>query len=848
LLTVIGPGGIGKTRLALQAGTDHIGAFAHGVFFVSLAPLNSAELTVPAIAEALHFAFFDQQDPKVQLFNYLGEKEMLLILDNFEQIRDGAPLLTEVLRSAPQVTLLVTSRERLHLQSEWSFELQGLPFPRDGRVDDGVRYSAIELFTQSARHAHPGFSPSETEMRTIAQICQLVEGMPLALELAAIWVRVIPCHDIAHEIERSLSVLTTTWPDVPERHRSLWAVFEHSWQLMSDAEQTIFRKLAVFRGGFDRAAAEDVTGASLPLLAALVDKSLLRRSTEGRYSLHELVRQYADEKLEEADEREQVQNRHLDHFLKFAEAGALELDKSNQIAWLDRFEIEHNNLRAALDWSIQIDVGRASRLAYALSGYWLVRDYISEGRAAFARLLALSDISSYPSLKAKILIRAGTFAHWYDGDFATARSYYEESFAICHDLDDNRWVANALGGLGFIALNLNELPAARRYLEEALTIQRGLDDRPNLAETLSDLGSTEITADNYLAARSLCEESLAIFKELGDNWSVARGLRQLGTVALVLGDLRIARQYQEDSLAINRLIRSKAGVVESLSSLGEVYVNQGELMLAHSIGEECSAAARDLGDKYSVAWALDVQGQVAYLQGNTQLARSLLEERLNICQSLAQDEYIAWTRYQLGQVETCCSDTTKASLHFKEGLALFRNVGTKEGIAWSLLGLACIAVLEKDTLQASRLLEECLPTFQALGIMDGVAKTLRCQGDVALQRAARREALVLYRRGLNLHSKMGAKLDSAEDIERLANTTSASMQPVRATRLFGAAAALRETLGAPRASVDHIRYGSAIAEIRAHVDEASFKSAWAEGYAMTLDQAIDYALTADGAT
>jgi predicted ATPase/DNA-binding SARP family transcriptional activator len=335
LLTLIGPGGIGKTRLAIQAAwqvaTEAIEAFPYGIYFIPLAPVGAAEFLVQTIAEALHFSFYTGSSPKTQLLNYLCEKEVLLILDDFEHLLNdvgAVNLLSEILANAPKGKLLVTSRERLNLQEEWVIEIGGLPFPEidtaefleTQRVQSPVieSYDALQLFVQSARRASVGFSLSAENVSYVVRICQLVGGMPLGIELASAWVRMLPCREIAQEIERNLDFLTTPVRNIPERHQSLRAVFEHSWKLLTPVERHLFRKLSVFRGGFRREAAEVVADASLILLSALIDKSLLRRNTAGRYEMHHLLGQYAAEKLEEViNEKVQVQAQHARYYATF---------------------------------------------------------------------------------------------------------------------------------------------------------------------------------------------------------------------------------------------------------------------------------------------------------------------------------------------------------------------------------------------------------------------------------------------------------------------------------------------------------------------------------------------------
>ena len=316
LLTLTGPGGIGKTRLAIEAAL-RLHEFTSGAYFVPLQPLTSPNFMVSTIADALNFAFYGEQDPKIQLLHYLRDQHLLLVLDNFEQLLDGTDLLPEILEYAPGVKLLVTSRERLQLREEWVFDVGGLPYPEQGMDVSLDDYSATQLFVQSARRA--GHTLVGDGTPAIIQICQLVEGMPLALELAATWVHALTFEQIASEIAHSLDILETPGRNIEPRHRTMRAAFAPTWQRLLDEERDAFIKLSVFRGGFTRDAAADVTGASLRVLSALVSKSLLRMDG-GRYDIHELLRQYGEERLDRAaEEAEQTRNRHCSFYARLLE-------------------------------------------------------------------------------------------------------------------------------------------------------------------------------------------------------------------------------------------------------------------------------------------------------------------------------------------------------------------------------------------------------------------------------------------------------------------------------------------------------------------------------------------------
>jgi DNA-binding SARP family transcriptional activator/predicted ATPase len=369
LLTLVGPGGIGKTRLALQAAARCVepeAAFdtncADGVFFVPLAAATAEagmrSTLIAALADALPFQFQGPVHPQAQLLNYLREKKMLLILDNFEHLAAEARQLGDILRLAPGIKLLVTSRVRLNLREEWALEVEGLAYPKavDSPPPENAveAYSAIALFAQQARRVRLGFMLTPADIPHVVRICQLVEGVPLGIELAASWLRVLSCAEVAAEIEKGLDFLTSTLQNVSERHRSLRAVFEHSWNLLSPAEQILFRQLSVFRGGFQREAAADVGGASLPMLAGLADKSLLRRTASGRYEVHELLRQYADEKLRLIpDEHEHVHDQHCRYYAELLSQHQTQLKGEDPLAALTALSVERENVRAAWNWAVE---------------------------------------------------------------------------------------------------------------------------------------------------------------------------------------------------------------------------------------------------------------------------------------------------------------------------------------------------------------------------------------------------------------------------------------------------------------------------------------------------------------
>ena len=501
LLTLIGPGGTGKTRLALAVASQMLDVFSDGAYFVSLASVSENADIVPAIAEALRFTFYGQDDPKDQLLAYLGQKQLLLVVDNFEHLLDGADLMSEILGQAPEVTLLTTSRERLNLQEEWVYEVPGLAFPAlKEETSEGLSsYSAIELFTQRARQTVPNFAPSEDEMIDIGCICQLVEGMPLGLELAAPWVRTLSCREVAAEIERSFDFLSTTLRNMPERHRSLRAIFEQTWGRLSEAEQAVLRQLSVFRGGSTRKAAEQVTDATLPVLSSLVDKALLRRTNTGRYELHELIRQFAETQLQtDSSAVEQVQKRHGDYFVAFLETRTAGVKGGRQKETLAEIKADMDNIRLA--WRRAIanrDVEGFERAAECLFIFYLYSSGHYEGQIAFQQAVtAFADLSN---------VLKGYRAHELDAlaykQRYQAEQFLREALAIWQPITGQEaGMADVLRHLGQVLVSSGEHRRAevRQYFWQALepAIRYGLapvalDVCLGVAQLLADTNQME---------------------------------------------------------------------------------------------------------------------------------------------------------------------------------------------------------------------------------------------------------------------------------------------------------------------------------------------------------------------
>jgi predicted ATPase len=574
LLTLTGPGGVGKTRLALQAAGEQLNAYADGVYFVSMASLPSTDLLAEVIAGALQVTLTAGEDPASQLLAALRSKEMLLVLDNFEHLLEGAPLLAGILQRAPQLNLLVTSRERLNLRSEWTFLVQGLPVPDPGLPAGAlVAYDAVALFVQSAGRAQTGFSLTEENAGHVARICRLVDGLPLGIEMAAASVHALSCREIAQEMARSLTFLEATFRDTPKRHRNLQAVFDHSWALLSPEEQHLLQRVGVFRSGFQRRAAEAVAGASRRLLAALVDKSLLQQMPAGRYLMHALLHEYAAEKLQASGKTAQTKAAHLNYFLELAETAASQGDGTEQIEWLDRLETDNDNLRAALSWALSSDRQEAGlRLAVALYRFWYWRNHYREGRQWLEAALADSQ-SLPPALRAQALRTAGVL-NLELNDYAGAEPYLQESLVLFRRLEDRRGVAATLNSLGVMAFSQNLYGRAIRLLEESLSLRRQLEDSYSLSTPLNNLGLVALAQEEHKAARDYFAEALALDRASGDAMGVAVSLSNLAAAMLEEGLNEEAQAYFEECLLLFQELGDQEGSAECLEGLATTMIQQ----------------------------------------------------------------------------------------------------------------------------------------------------------------------------------------------------------------------------------------------------------------------------------
>jgi predicted ATPase/predicted Ser/Thr protein kinase len=698
LLTVTGPGGMGKTRLAVQLASALAEVFPAGIVFVSLSPVSDPALIASAIVQTLGIPEARGQSPPEILKEHLRNtlQPMLLLLDNFEHLLQAAPIIGELLSTNPDLKILVTSRAALHVYGEHEFPVPplALPDPRSTPPLEVLpQYSAIALFLQRALAAKPDFELNQENAAAVAEICTRLDGLPLAIELAAARVKVLSPSSLRTRLASRLQLLTGGARDLPQRQQTLRAACDWSYDLLNPAEQKLFRRLSVFAGGCTLEGVEAVCNAKRDLdldlldgMASMVDKSLVQQAHpakgESRFVILETIREYALEKLEASGENSFVKRAHAAYCLVLAEEEPVEHSSAEAQEWLERLALEYDNFRAALEWLTETaDADWGLRLGTALFRFWEMREYFAEARDRLGKLLNLPAAAAPTKARARALFAAGVLAGE-QGDY----------------------------------------PPANALIKESLDIARQLADKQRIAVCLNALAVHARDQGDITQACSLLEESLALWRELSDQKAIAR----------------------------------------SLSNLANVVKLHGDYARAHSLYAECLSIFRTLGDHAGVAWSLNYQGDVARDQ----------------------------------------AESTAACTLYQQALAIFRELGDRWGIAATLADLGSLANEQRNYALAYSLYGESIKTFQQLDHKRGIARLLEC----------------------------------------FASSVAAQLESERSLRWAGAAAALRQSIGAPLTPAEQAKLETTLQTARQALTNTAGATAWLEGWAMPVEKAIEEVL------
>ncbi len=741
LVTLSGPGGVGKTRLALHVAAEISEDFTDGVFVVALAPINTPEQVVPALAQTLGIGGSSDLPLFPLLEAALKEKKLLLLLDNFEQVVEAAVVLAELLAACPRLKVVVTSRMGLHVRAEYEFIVPPLSVPTLKQLPD-VRtlshYESVALFIERAQTTKPDFSVTNANAPTVAAICAHLDGLPLAIELAAARVKHFSPHTLLTRLEQGLSVLSGGARDLPARQQTLRGAIAWSYDLLSAEEQKLFRHLAIFVNGWRLQAAEAICMARgglsedmLEGMASLVDKSLLRQEEqaegETRFWMLQTLREFGLEQLALRGELEATRQAHAEYYLQLAEEAQPSLRATEQRRWMAHLEQEHENLRVALFWLLaQARIGSeqstqqaecALRLCSALSWFWSIRGYIREGQNFLEQALALRESIS-----------------------ATVRA--KASYAAAE-----------------LAFFLDDLTRTEKLGSESLNLFRELGDKAGIADALMFLGLSSWARGKYALARSQFEEAASLYQEMGASWKRGRCLTQLARISTV----------------------------------------QGKYDQAHELLEQSLALYRALGDKERLGWTLYLLARLLFLSGrDSAAASSLTEQSLALLQEIDNPWERAYSLVLLGQITLQQGEQAQVPDLFEESRSAFKEAGDQAGMADALMGLASAATMRGDFMAAHDLYQESFKILQRIQYKELISPCL----------------------------------------EGLARVAAEQGELVWAAHLWGAAEALREAIGTPIPLVYRLGHERAVAKVHAQVSNDTFAKAWAEGRAMTPEQAM----------
>jgi len=697
LICILGPGGCGKTRLALEAASKQRYHFRDGVYFVPQTALGSGSSLLAAIADRLDFTFREIGDQKKQLLDYLNNKKMLLVLDSFETVVESAGLMSELLSASQGSKVLVTSRVRLNLSGEQIYPLEGMSFPPPDSKGQALDYSSVELFMQAARRVKPGYQPEE--LAEVGRICRLVEGMPLSVLLASSWVVEYSALEIADQIERSLDFLSVEWADLPERQRSLRATFEYSWDLLSLPEQQVLMKLSVFRNAFSAQAAFEVADTSPKVLHALVGKSLLWSLAEGQYHMHDLVRQYSQENLTLAEDGLERATRqiHSKYFLEMASGWSSVFKGSVQITMLVQADKQIEDVKAAWDWACQqTEIDRLINGLEGLCLYFELSARFKEGQGACQSAtggLGGVDTPQSGFLQAYLCIWQSRFSRLL-GELEPARRQWEDALELIDRLasfgQDTRPLQAFIWQEAGEAIFTTDLKLAREHLQRSVQLYRDVGEPWYLAAALADLGINLQHSGNYTEATEPLTECIAMRRVMGDQRGLAYALTWLAFNFSRVGSLDKCVSMMRESLAINQSIGDKASVADGLMWMGRLLVWQGQFEESFRLLHQSLPLYQDMGDHYNSTFVYVVMGLGRMLGGKYEQVEYYTQMALELAQENGLGREMALSYWVLGGSSLALGETTKAHDFVQESVNLYRQVGHQDELGWALAVLANI--------------------------------------------------------------------------------------------------------------------------------------------------------------
>lgn len=893
LVTLTGPGGVGKSRLAVRLASDLKDRFQDGAWLVELASVNNPALIAQSAVRMFDLLEEEGQPMMQTLVEYLRTRKLLLILDNCEHLIEDAALFAQsLLRSAPGLRVIATSREPLGIEGEiiWTLPPLSAPDPEEDVTSETLaQYEAVDLFIERASSVRPYFRIDDQNASAVAQVCTRLDGIPLAIELAAARLTSLSVEDVAARLDDRFRLLVGNRTSLP-RQQTLQSLIDWSYDLLPEEERVLMRRLSVFAGGWSLEAAEIICAGDeidenevLDLLAHLIDKSLVVtdvQKTGIRYRFLETIRQYAVDRLEEGEDANELGVKHSQYYLGLSEESYSKLWGKEQGYWLDRLEIEHDNLRKALVRFSKDDPTGDSllRMAGSMWRFWEVRGYIGEGRS-WITLALESNPNASTYIRANGLRGAGILARQH-GDYDEAQSHHEQSLALFRQLgpDFNLGTARQLDALGEIEQFHGNYERAIAFHEESLALQEKIGDQEGIAASLGHLGVVAREQGRYEEAEELLGQSLRLNRDLGDRLRIGVDLNNLGLVATLQCQYDRALGYHEEAVQQYRDLNNKLGISESLMNLGDVAKDRGDFMRSDALYAECLALKKELGDRRGISRTTVRQATTALLQGDYRRARELAdqslvsfkelgikrgvvvslrigafvavyegdfsragrlaEESLDLAQQLEAQCEAALAKVVIGLSAHAQAHLTEAQRCYQEALMYFREVNDRRNIAHTLVGLARTAYRLDDHAQAEEFLEESLSLSRKYGILWSLAYSLEIMGLLRRSEGDYSYALQLLRESLQLSSEQENRQGIANALGAIAGLAAMVNQPGTAVRLFAAAEKIREDIGNKMGQADQKEYEVCLRLAKVQVSKAAFSALLGEGRDMSTEEAI----------
>jgi predicted ATPase len=720
LLTLTGPGGTGKTRLALQAAAELQDFFVDGVFWVPLAQINDPDLVVPLIAQSVGVREQGSIPILESLKKNLRDQQVLLVLDNFEQVTPSGQELSELLEACPQLKFMITSRAVLHLYGEHDFAVPPLTLPdrkQTPSLDQLTQFEAVRLFIERARAIKPSFTVTNENAPAVADICHRLDGLPLAIELAAARINLLTPQAMLSRLQQRLPLLTTGPLNLPSRQRTLRNAIAWSYDLLEPQVQRLLMILSVFSGGFTIEAVETIASqclkddiSILDGLSRLADQSLIRphvsevatQEDEPRLAMLETIREFAQEQLQKEPMLGQVYSAHADYFIKLAETAAHQLHGAEQVQWFNCLEREYDNLQSVIQWTFETGQPElTAQLCISLSRFWYLRGYPSQGSQWLERLLIHAD--ELPKLsQAQLLSTAAVLA---SGQANTTKviEYSEKALALHRELGNLRGIADVLNGLGVVALDRGDYQRADDIYSESLSLSRQLGDSWGAARALNNLGLTAFDRRDYPQANLYLKESLEIARQNQDISVAAYALLNLGRTAMYQGNYDLGKTYLEESLSLQRQLGNKRGISFALLNLGELFLIQGESARTISLCQESLALCLELGDKRGAGFSYMNLGQAAFNEQNYAQASRYSLESARLLREIGDLWPLANVLNDLGRISVALNQPDLARAAFRESALLWREIGDEVSNTMNIIGMGTLLLQENQVMDAMRL-------------------------------------------------------------------------------------------------------------------------------------------------